>query len=827
MNIKNKKIMHSTVIFMFLLANILSFNTVLAYSFPVSLNGWSGNVSVPESTVSQMVTNSAADIEDRYGFNEDVWRNAQKKEDAPKVEIFFDNTNPKVGEKVTATAVPEFFKNDSQNLYYTWYIIHTKDGRPQTATNSIREGKIEAAKIMSHGDYDPDLDGQAYSSSGDPDADGWPSVDSNSYDEDDSAAPFGGKDGTGSQCYAHDFGTNDTGNTTDSSGTDSSVSCDHKWTNASGYTSGSGKFPTGEEEYWKTDPTDPDTDGDGFNDEADVVGLGQTTFTWNYQTGDRVGIVVEGTSMIPIDQDSAYYKIMWGYPDVCDSSKAGLLDSDQCGDSGDYGYGFLATQSPSEQSTGDKLKVSLSYTPDNPIADPSNENKANILTDGTITDADTITVSSSLDNTDYDPEDLYYTWQISKSTDMSSDTWKEVSNLDSNFSLSTATSGLGVTDLTFSPKKNVLGDDANIIYFKVTLTLSESSGVKTNRGRSSVIIPVNKNGLKISLYKVNVSNGIASVGDEVCTSGLYKTMCPAAHNQMLAAKITSSKYLANTDFAWSLDGETYSITGDAQNYFTGLNGYTIIFPVTKDEGETEDVSVTATPKSDLAPVTGSRTITVVTPAVFINSDDEDISWQHTYTTDSQTTADTTEEVSSSDVFDVLTNDIPSYRVSFLPDYFLDNDSNVKIDWLMNNVSIFDTSFYETNPLDGGSATLSDSDKVFSFPTSETTGTYYTLGASIKKYWSADEKSILSTVWGITPETLSADTTITIGTVDSKLTAAAATQNNNPNQMLAAIGTHLPHYLMYNLRLALTILVMFFLSAGFYALSQSFGFNEDR
>ena len=52
--------------------------------------------------------------------------------------------------------------------------------------------------------------------------------------------------------------------TADESGMDYSVPCKHKWMNAPGYKTGSGKFPTGEEEYWKTDPTDPDTDGDGF-----------------------------------------------------------------------------------------------------------------------------------------------------------------------------------------------------------------------------------------------------------------------------------------------------------------------------------------------------------------------------------------------------------------------------------------------------------------------------------------------------------------------------------------------------------------------------------
>jgi len=52
---------------------------------------------------------------------------------------------------------------------------------------------------MAHGDYDPNLDGQTYTDDPDkdPDNDGWPTVDANSYDEKKTAAPMGGADGVG------------------------------------------------------------------------------------------------------------------------------------------------------------------------------------------------------------------------------------------------------------------------------------------------------------------------------------------------------------------------------------------------------------------------------------------------------------------------------------------------------------------------------------------------------------------------------------------------------------------------------------------------------
>ena len=108
-----------------------------AYSFPVPY----GSLNIDSGQMLSMSREIMQEAENRYGFDQDVWRTAKRKVNAPRVEVFFDNTNPKPGEKVTANAVPEFFKNDPQNLYYTWYLIHTRNGTPGTAENSISEGK--------------------------------------------------------------------------------------------------------------------------------------------------------------------------------------------------------------------------------------------------------------------------------------------------------------------------------------------------------------------------------------------------------------------------------------------------------------------------------------------------------------------------------------------------------------------------------------------------------------------------------------------------------------------------------------------------------------
>jgi hypothetical protein len=1023
---KNKKM----IAFLVLALGFFSPLSSLAYDFNVG--PYSTSIDVNEilqeanySSISTIAQDASTDMtkstEQRYGITDDIWRTAERKISAPRMEIFFDNTNPKPGEKVTAHAVPEFFRNDPQNLYYTWYIIHTKDGKIQSATNSIADGKKEAAAIMAQGDYDPNLDGQTYSDPNkDPDNDGWPTIDSNSYAEDKTAAPMGGADGVGglteevvgdfnsatewcdslgdhasdkcsfndeaaskpldsyftlkssqtnhycdlckdyfsgdgaaaytsaktarnnccytntpqaslrcstttqvtdpdtgdvsdvityskcpqssstdycgvtynplfdacydtfkeanksiagtclgsqydscktdwanvhedtngdgfsdyseqatvgvSRCYRHNFGTNADASifkanelsgeaTSDPSGLDYAVPCKHKWPNALGYKSGSGKFLTVEEKYWKTDPTDPDTDGDGFPDEADVIGLGQDSFTWNYQAGDRIGVVAEGTSMIPTDEKSAYYKIMWGYLDVCDSTKASLINKDECDGSGDYGSGFLATKSPSEQSD-DKMKLSLSFSPDTPLADPSDENKDNISSDGTIADADQITVSSSIDNTDDNPNNLYYTWQISRG-DPQKDDWTEIKDISGNFNTASPSSGMGISQFSFTPKKGALSSSSGLNYFKVTLTASRASDLTSGRGRSSVIIPVNTQGVKIVLHKVDIKDGKAVVGDEICNDGLYKTLCPVVKGQMLAAEVSGSHYKSSdSQFSWQVDNNPIYPPANASQLFDGWNKTTIFFPITKNEQELENISVTATSKDALQPATGARLATVVHPAVFIKSGDTSLSWPKTYTAEDPNKKLTPQTFASPNAFEALTNSNASYYLDFVPYYLLGEDANSQINWSVNGTDVTSPDFYESNPFLGQIA-LENNDRTIKLPIAGAEGSFTSLSTEVKKYWSEDERAIPYSAWGVVPDTLSGNSSVSIEAVNTAPSTDTVSSTNNPGQILAAIGTHLPHYFMYLLRLVLTMAVMFVISAGFYGLTQRLNFSDEE
>lgn len=278
-------------------------------------------------------------IEKRYGFDGNILRRSSLKTNYPQVEVFFDQTAPKTGEKVTATALPQYFKTSNENLYYTWFLF--REGDDLKSSKVVEEAKIRAMGIIARGDFDPFLFGTDYSDGGSDD------------DKDGYEASFGGGDGVGAKdtgsvgdyesdhysdeerrivnptaitrCYKHNFGVS--GTNKDSyenvrAGEDLIEECEHKFPEApkgesfvdpldSGnvivcqddYEIGDGEFTNNEEACWKLDPTNADTDGDGIEDEADLAGLGQTQFTWSFQEGDRVGLIIEGTSTIPTNEE--------------------------------------------------------------------------------------------------------------------------------------------------------------------------------------------------------------------------------------------------------------------------------------------------------------------------------------------------------------------------------------------------------------------------------------------------------------------------------------------------------------------------------------------
>ncbi|MBP6889259.1 MAG: hypothetical protein KBC19_01520 [Candidatus Moranbacteria bacterium] len=142
-------------------------------------------------------------LEARYNVNGDSIRDTMqsfnvnnRKKTVPEVSIFFSPSDPKSGEKITARAMPIYFSNPSESMYYTWYLkrkdcnASTCDYNGDGAYNS-KDWRIEAAGILVQNGYDNADPGTSYAV--DDDNDGY-------------KARFGGddKEGKADYCAVYD-----------------------------------------------------------------------------------------------------------------------------------------------------------------------------------------------------------------------------------------------------------------------------------------------------------------------------------------------------------------------------------------------------------------------------------------------------------------------------------------------------------------------------------------------------------------------------------------------------------------------------------------------
>lgn len=266
----------------------------------------------------ETVTRKAVEkIEEMFGIRRESTKDAVSSMNVmpfkvipPQVQIMFTPANPKPGEKVTARAVPTGF-DSSLGSYFTWYI--SRDGK-----KGVKTMKNTAAKIIANGGvYDSskenkdewDEDWEDFE--GDSDDDGYMAI----YGGETSSASKDFEDTEGlrnstpgaKHCYVHDFKT----------GVNHEVKCEHHF--PEDLCEEDGDFSDSDEADWGTNPYDEDTDGDGVKDEADLCGFKQDTFSWHYKAGDKVGVIVEGTSSYPTKYADASYMIFWALPkNSCD-----------------------------------------------------------------------------------------------------------------------------------------------------------------------------------------------------------------------------------------------------------------------------------------------------------------------------------------------------------------------------------------------------------------------------------------------------------------------------------------------------------------------------
>jgi hypothetical protein len=614
-----KKFLLTLLIIFFLLVNtpvvLAGCNTVLAVT-----------VSPTELTKCALET-----ILGEFGINKDSITELNKlaelsklKKPAPQVTLTFAPTNPIPGEKVTVTATPLNFANPTEALYYTWYLQSIEE-QESTDEEAAEKAKLKAMRFYASDGFD------------------WQSTDYNAPvadDKDAYKAILGGNDQKGkpSNCYFYDIVKGDFIQfTTDGR-------CFHLFPSGAGDNS----FDMAEEKKWRTNPDDPDTADTGYPDEANVVGLGAKEFSWIYQAGDKVGVVIEGTSYDPTDKSDSSYKIMWAFLNgKCDDlpSKINGVARVYNGDgscvanceSNEHYFNHCLLENMLAPTEGggknEKIEVSLSFSPSNPVNDTSSEGD----------NADWINVVSTIENSTK-TESLDYTWNVyaGNSADAEAEDWGEPllkSQLGKDASgnpIVEQTVGAGIPNLKF---KANFSDTHK--YLKVKLNVSEvvTSGVPgIRKGYAQVVIPLSSFDNKLSAFNTRVDNSLALAADtsasdpkEICkinagSAGqlVDAAICQIAPDEIIAVKANiipeAGEDLKDYDLLWTLNNQNLSYKYDpAYTQSDFKPGNLIFFPVLDPEGTTLSLSLVATSKVSGKKISLNKTFLVSKPAFKISS----------------------------------------------------------------------------------------------------------------------------------------------------------------------------------------------------------------
>jgi hypothetical protein len=621
-----KKFLLAMLIIFFLLINtpiaLAACNTLLAVTLsPTELTKCAFEAILGEIGVSKEDVSRAANLT----------KIAEFKKPPPLVTITFAPANPIPGEKVTAVAVPINFVNQMDSLYFTWYLSNPNEGETPTDWDEYFDF-IEKKKLRAMRSYASDgFDWQSTDYTDDDDADGYNAI-------------RGGADqkGKNNLCYFY--------NTT--SGVYAPHACDFRLFPEG---AGDGTFNQAEEFNWRTNPHAPDTAGIGHPDEANVVGLGANEFSWIYQSGDKVGVGIEGTSYDATDRTDSSYKTMWAYLNgTCNDhdikgrpsaigqpreySAGGSCIANCESNKEFYNRCLLENMLAPTEGGGknEKIEVSLSFSPTNPVNDTSAEGD----------NADWIDVVSIIENS-AKTESLDYTWNVyaGNSADTEADSW--VGPLPKSQLIGVEqTVGAGIPNLKF--KANFTENPPQ--YLKVKLNVSEvvtTAGAEgTRKGYAQVVIPLSSFDNKLSAFNTLVNDSLILSADtstddprEICKiittdpeNPVDAAICQVAPDEIIAVKANiiteGDEHLADYNFLWTLNNQPLSykyLEGDPDSNYADKSfqpGNLIFFPVLDPEGTTLSLSLVATNKVSGKKISLNKTFLVSEPAFKISSTDE-------------------------------------------------------------------------------------------------------------------------------------------------------------------------------------------------------------
>jgi hypothetical protein len=646
----------------------MDLNTGFSGSMDTESGGFGGSFD-PSSMLNSLMGNMGMNPTSMKDMFEQMNVSKNKKE-VPIAPITFSPENPKEGEDVNANAAVEGFNNHRESLYYTWFIKHDakcpEDDDPSdhslcgytddNGTNprrchkgncdwdndedvTLNDYKIEAIRLMAIKKFDSDFPDESYYTDALTDQ----GADNHDDDDDGYTAIFGGENSEQSDdsndipqvkmCFIHDFKSGKDYQLVDDDNfgfgespldPDNPVpsNCFHLFPeDRGGDMVGDGDYGRGRERLFGTDHHRADTLGLGQKDGASVTGLGLDKITWKYQRGDKAGVVVEGTSLIPNKYNNTSMQIMWTFPE---NEHCGIRDltSSQTPDPD-----MPLPQDPLTSMVADKLMPYLATVDEDGIDNCLENSMKDVMAAGpqlldvTLTPTpdspmmeDTIRVTASISNSSNDSSQMKYVWTFSgKKEDGSDFTENDVTVIG-------PLTGNGLSSINFRINPTSI-PDGNITV-KVTISENYGSSGEIQRGKGSVDIPINSSGDRIRVYQVSVdgSSGLLSLGSEICNQGQELAVCPVLQNQIVGVRTENESGVSN--FFWTLDGRSLNCASSMSSECSdGGQSNVNFFPIAGSSGQRYSLLLTANNVGgDGSNLNLTRNFRVVNPSVKIVAD---------------------------------------------------------------------------------------------------------------------------------------------------------------------------------------------------------------
>lgn len=612
------------------------------------------------------------------------------------------------------------------------------------------------------------------------------------------------------------------------------------WNPVGGLVVGDGSFGANEERVWQTDPNDPDTADNGNKDEANVTGLGRDSFEWNYLPGDKVGVVVEGTSMIPTKHKDSSNMIMWAFSkNTCPASAAS-------------GRGSYTKQIEGYQVTIPTVSIDLNDCLPKNLVDPTEGGQAtnleitmtaspdDVINDVTARgDGDQLDVIATVNNASQGAQGVYYEWRAELSSDGTANPpkWERIDTVINNFpapdtrKLISRMKGNGVNKVTMTmnlrsgdlfagiPFSAYLNNDIGYLRFRVDAYENFGAAGATRRGRSSAIVKFNASQDKLIAHTVSVAGTPAKLSlnaaNEIC-SGIANAadppeyqiiqrldgkLCRVIENEIIGLELPGNDF---SNWGWSINGQPLVCNSrvSALNCADDKQGPINFFPVIGNVGDAFTITVTANKLDSVTStekaVSISRSFKIVEPAVTVISNDQNNVWAKVlgqyvdtkgvaYTDFSKSTLETYE------------GNTVTLRALFTPD-FLGNEVPPKVSraWTVDGVATGDAS-----------------SSSISFQAAKIGQAVYNVALSAVYRPETSTRQALNDIWGISA--LDSTEIFFNSTIQVEQPDTSNITQSGTKKYFALLANYLPSSVLFSLKVMFSVFLILFSSGVVFAL----------